>query len=587
MDPFLGLAAILVLGIGAQWLAWAIRLPSILLLLALGLLLGPVFHLIVPGKLFGPLLLPVVSLSVGIILFEGGLSLKFKDVRSVGYTILALVTVGMLLGFALVAAFLHYVLDYGVGFSLLQSAILTVTGPTVIGPMLSHLRIKEPVASILHWEGIVIDPLGAVLAVLVFEGLIGEANKDAFDLIIQEVFVTFSGGLIAGIVGGFALRGVLKRFWMPDQLQNPLVLMFVVLFFALAETIHSESGLISVTCMGVLLANQSAVQVRHIIDFKESLRVILIAILFILLASTVDIKDLIEIWDEGLFLLLFLILIARPLTALISTLFSSLSWKETAFIASLAPRGIIAAAISSLFGLRLIEAGFNEGGELAPLTFAIIAGTVLIYGIGAPFMARRLGMVRPPDQGVLIIGANPVARAIGEAIDREGFKVHMIDSNYWKFADAKLSRIPVQHGNLFTLAEDEEALQGIGKLLALTSNDQVNSLACLRFAEQFGKANLFQLPFKADFQTPADLRGRILFTPDLTYDEFNKKLDQGWVVKATNITEEFTFEKWKAQYEGKALLLFTSLKKEWIHPATTEAAPSPKVGGKVIFLAYE
>ena len=334
---------------GAQWLAWRFRIPSILLLLAFGFVAGPATGLLDPDALFGELLFPVVSISVGLILFEGGLSLHLRDLRQIGGSLWNLITLGALVTWALATWAARAMLGLETGPALLLGAILVVTGPTVIGPLLRHVRPVGKVAAVAHWEGIVIDPVGAMLAVLVFEALPAASSAGFGAAVRGAAFEMVATVLVGTLVGGIAAAAtvvLLYRYWVPDFLQSPMLLMLVVTAFTASNVLQAESGLFTVTLMGVLLANQRYVPVKHIVEFKENLRVLLIASLFILLAARVSPDDFRELGWSGPAFVAFLVLVARPLSVLLATLGSSLTAKERVFLAWLAPRGIVAASVA-------------------------------------------------------------------------------------------------------------------------------------------------------------------------------------------------------------------------------------------------
>ncbi len=581
----ISLAAIIALGISVKWLSWAIKAPSILLLLTVGFLAGPILGWIDPKQLFGPLLLPIVSLSVAVILFEGGLSLRFKDVREVGHVIRNLVTIGAIVGMGLTFLFLHYVLGFSLTISLLESAILIVTGPTVIIPMLSDLNVKEPIRSVLRWEGIIIDPLGVMVAVLIYQGLLQRSVTEALGVISIGVVKTLVIGTVIGIAGAYFILLLLRKYWMSDELHNPVILMILFVTFILSNLFQQDSGLICMTIMGMILANQKETQISHIVDFKENLRIILIAFLFIILAASIELQALKETLGVSLLLLAFLIFIARPVSVLASTMFSELSWKEIFFLSSLAPRGIIAAAISALFGLELSKIGYQGAHIIAPITFTVIAGTVIFYGIAAPLIAKWLNLSSLPDQGILIIGANTLARHIGEALDAEKYKVQFIDTDFWKVSETKDYRLPVYHGNFLTFeSENPDGLEDMGKLLAMTESDDVNSLAVIHFSEHFDQAGLYQLPETTD-KIPARLMGRRLFGEGYDFHRLSRFLEEGYDIKSTRITAEFTHKDWENQYQHQAIPLFYIRKGGILVPLTTDKTSPPAAGGKVIFMA--
>jgi len=558
----IGIASVIALGIGAQWLAWRVHLPSILLLLVVGFLAGPITGLLHPDELFGELLLPVVSIAVAIILFEGGLSLSLRELREVGSVFLKLISLGALVTWGASAALAWLVFGLSPSLALLLGAILVVTGPTVIMPLLRHLRPRRRVGNTLKWEGIVIDPIGAILAVLVFEVILATSDPgEATGMAALGVLKALGGGSGIGLVGAAVLVVALQRYWVPDFMQNPVTLMVVVLAYTAANHIQPESGLLAVTIMGVVLANQRAVTVKHIVEFKENLRVLLIAVLFIVLTARLSLASFADLgWNVALYLGL-LIVVVRPLAVALSTLKSTLSWRERAFVAWLAPRGIVAAAVSSLFTLRLAEAGYPQADQLIALTFAVIAGTVTIYGLTAAPIARRLGVADPNPQGVLFIGAQPWARAIAQTLWNAGYPVRLVDDNWAAIAAARQAGLPTFYaGVLQEYVLDEIELEGIGRLVALTPNDEVNALAALHFMEVFGRSEVYQLSpdgvTDEEELLPKHLRGRFLFGSDVTYSTLESRFNEGASVKRTPLTEEFSFDDFQSHYGDRATPLF-------------------------------
>ena len=493
-----GLAGIAVLGVGAQWLAWRLRVPSILLLLAVGFVAGPVTGFLDPDALFGEILFPLVSLAVGLILFEGGLSLRARDLRAMGASVWSLVTVGALITWVMATWAAQVLLEFEAGPALLLGAIVVVTGPTVVGPLLRHVRPVGTVARVAHWEGIVIDPIGATLAVLVYETF-PAATTAGFAETAQamglEMLYTVLGGTLVGGLGALVTVVILRRFWVPDFLQSPVLLMLVAGAFTASNLMQAESGLFTVTVMGVFLANQRFVSVKHIIEFKENLRVLLIASLFILLAARVSPADVRELGWAGPAFVIFLILVVRPAAVFVSTMGSSLSRKERVFLAWLAPRGIVAASVASVFALRLGQAG--DG--LVPATFMVIVGTVTVYGLTAAPLARRLGLSNPNPQGVVFASANPGVRAIAHAVQTAGFPVLLVDNNRANINSARMEHLATAYTSIMSehaLDAAEEA--GLGRLLAMTADDDVNVLATLHFRELFGRVEVYQLPLHVE-----------------------------------------------------------------------------------------
>ena len=336
--------------------------------------------------------------------------------------------------------------------------------------------------------------------------------------------------------------------------------------------------------MGLILANQAQTQVRKIADFKENLKTILIGFLFITLAAAINLQTLKESLPESLALLAFLIFVARPVSVLASTLFSSLTWKEILFMSFMAPRGIIAAAIAALFGLLLAGIDYQHAHYFAPMTFTIISGTVIFYSIFTPFLAKYLKISSIPDQGVLIIGANPLARKIGEALFNEKFKVQLIDIDYWKVSETKQYPMPVYYGPFVTFESmNPDGLEEIGKLLALTGRDDVNSLAVNHFDSYFDDANTYQLQTRTN-KIPKRLMGRVLFGEEYTYDQLSELLEEGYVIKTTKLSPEFTYADWQERYPMDAIPLFFIRRSGVLSPVTEITAIPSKGEGKVIFM---
>ena len=588
-NVLLGLACIIVLGIAASWLAWRLKLPSILMLLIFGFVAGPATGFLNPDGLFGDLLIPAVSLSVAVILFEGGLSLRLNEIHQTGGVVLKLVTIGVLISWLAGAAAAYFILDLYFELAVLLGAILVVTGPTVILPLLRHLRPAGQVGAVLKWEGIVIDPVGAILAVLVFQAIAAGSGPEAASAIALSLVKTlvFGGGI--GIIGAITLVQMLKRFWIPDFLHSVVALAVVIAAYTASNYIQTESGLLSVTVMGIALANQKSVNVHHIIEFKENLRVLLISGLFILLTARLELDDLASIGAGSLALLAVLMLLARPLAVAVSSLGSKLKLKERLFISWLAPRGIVAAAVASVFALRLAEAGYEQAKLLVPLTFIVIAGTVAVYGLTASPVARWLKVAEPDPQGVLIIGGHSWARQIAATLHNEGIKVMIVDSSRVNISAARMAGMATFYGNILSQhALDEIELSGLGRLLALTPDNEYNSLATLQLANDFGRSEVYQLPAGSEEKekkaVSQHLRGRVLFAAEATYGYLTGQFAAGASVKTTELTEEFDYEAFQAHYGQSALPLFLIDQNGKLTVFTANNPPKPKAGQRIISL---
>ena len=594
-DLLIGLASILALGTLAQWLAWRLKVPSILLLLVFGFLAGPVTGWLDPDELLGDLLFPIVSLSVSVILFEGALSLRFSEIREVRKPVRRLITIGALLTWVLAGLAAYAIFDLSIQIAALLGALVIVSGPTVVGPLLRHVRPVERPDSVLKWEGILIDPIGVIVAVLVFEAVIAGDFRDPNLQSLFRFLETGLSGLAFGVVGAVAIIVPIKKFWIPDGLQNAATLSVVVLVFAFANNMRHESGLLAVVVMGVVVANQPWVSIHHIIEFKENLRALLLGTLFILLAARLTTDNLNQmIAPESLIFLAVLILVIRPLSVLLSTIGSSLSWRERALVGWVMPRGIVAAAAASTFAIGLSEQGIEQGDDLIPYTFMVIIGTVAIYGLTAAPVARWLGVARPNPEGVLIIGAHDWARKIARALMDEKIQVLLADTNRVNIRAARMEGLPTYYGSVLAeYALDELELDGIGHVMALTPNVEVNSLAMVRLSEVFDRAEQYQLPPPAgaieerESRVSHHLSGRYLVAEDMPFRRLDKIFVAGAEVRATDLTPEFDFRKYCERNGDSAIPLFKISKDREVSVFAADAVPTPRPGDTVISIILE
>lgn len=581
----IGLAALC-----SQWLAWRLRLPAILFLLLSGILAGPVLGVLDPGALFGPLLFPLTSLAVALILFEGSLTLHLSEWREIGSVVRRMVTLGALATWVVIAVATHLLLGFSWELAVLFGSLTLVTGPTVIVPMLRVVRPRASVANILRWEGIVIDPIGALAAVVTFSFIVSRDQGGW-----SQSLATFAGvigcGTLLGVLGGWALGVVLRRHWLPEYLHNLAALAAVLGVFIASNLLVHESGLLAVTLMGMWLANMRGVDVKPILHFKENLSVLLISGLFILLAARLDLKALLALGPATLALLAVIQFIARPLNIGLSTLGSALGWRERALLAWIAPRGIVAAAVSAIFALRLQEHGDPNAQLLVPLTFLVIIGTVVLQSATARPLARLLGVAEPAPAGFLIIGANPVARALGKALNQLGSRVLLTDSSWENIRAARMDGLPTYFGNPTSQHADAHLdLVGLGHLLALSPSSEMNALACMRFRHDFAEPRRFTLPSGADsrrsdkHRSSEEVRGRELGLPALTYPQFASRLGRGAEIRITTLTEAFDWPAYQAFHGNRATLLLARDTRGWVHIAGPSQALEPQPGWSLVAL---
>ncbi|MDF1799496.1 MAG: cation:proton antiporter [Planctomycetota bacterium] len=591
------LMAGLVLGIGltAQWLAWRLRLPSILLLLLAGLLVGPVTGFLNPDDVMGDLLFPFVSLAVAVILFEGGLSLRLSELRGSMGVLRLLISVGSAVSVVVAYYAGTRLLGLPPGPALLLAAIYIVTGPTVIIPLLRHVRPRGKVGPLIRWEGIVNDPIGATLALLVFDVLLASGPGEATQVAALVISKTLAAGLVLGLGSAWLLARAFARHVIPDFLQNPAALTAVVVVFVLANHVQEEAGLLAVTVMGMGLANQKRVDLRHVVEFKENLQVLLLAALFVLLAARIETSDLALLDWRAFAFVAVMILVARPVGVLLSTIGSDLNRGERIFLAWMAPRGIVAMAVVSLFALRLEVAGVEGIEPLVPVTFLLVVVTVLVYGLTAAPLARKLGIAAKRSNGVLFVGSAPWTRELALTLGELDVESRLVDTNRRAVAAARLAGLGAVNANALT--DDISRmldLGPIGSVLAVTRNDEINTLIGLRHAEWFGRSNAYCLQAHTDELAkhnradgehgPVHLGGRPLFGEGVSFEQLSDRFAEGATFRKTKLSDEFSYEKYLAQHGDRATPLFLVQADQSVYPWTPEGPPAPKPGDVIVAL---
>jgi NhaP-type Na+/H+ or K+/H+ antiporter len=501
------------------------------------------------------------------------------------------VTIGALITWGVIALSAHHLLAFPWDISLLFGALVVVTGPTVIVPMLRTVRPNATVSSILRWEGIVIDPIGALLAVLVYEFILSTTLSEAGWASTLFVFGKVVGvGLILGFTSGYAMGEVLRRHLLPEYLHNLATLALVFGAFSFSNTLAHESGLLAVTVMGMVMANMRGVHMREILNFKESLSVLLISGLFILLAARIDFSQFALLGWNALIVLLVLQFIARPLAVLVSTAGSTLNWRERAILSWIGPRGIVAAAVSALFALRMEQAGYADASLLVPLTFAIIIGTVVLQSATASPLAKWLKVTEPEPTGFLMVGANSVARTIAQALRRHDIRVLLTDSNWENISAARMEGLPVYFGNPVSDHADRHLdLVGIGRVLGLSPQRELNIIASMRYKRDFGANRVYVLLTSQDkrssdkHQVGLEHRGFTLFSEDMTYSKFASQLARGHEIRSTRLSEEFDFSAYRAR-SPECIPLFAIDHKGQLEAFVANGNMRPGAGWTVISL---
>lgn len=586
------LASIGMTAMACQWLAWKLRLPAILFLLLAGLLAGPVTGWLDPDALFGELLFPFVSLSVAVILFEGSMTLQFREIRGLEKVVRRLVSTGMFITWGVTTAAAHWIMGFSWHIALLFGAITVVTGPTVIAPLLRTVRPVARVANTLRWEGIIIDPIGALLAVLAYELTSALNNNDAWSHALFVFGQTVVTGVLAGIVAGFITSEIVRRNWLADYLVNVTVLALVFGAFALSNELRHESGLLCVTIMGMWMGNRQGVPTEDILEFKETLSLLLLSVLFIVLAARMDFESLRSLGWKAFAVLAIMLLIARPLKVAFSARGSALTWRERVLLAWIAPRGIVAAAVSALFALKLEALGIPGADQLLPLTFLVIIGTVILQSATARPIALALGLVEPEPVGFLIVGANPVARLIGASLHKANVPVRLCDSDWDNIAKARMEGLPTYYGSpISEHAKRNLDLTGIGRVLALGAGVHFNELVAARYRDEFGKNSAYNLPNTGDaadttskHQISTPHHGRTLFSKSMNYWQLASLQQQGAAIHTATLSNSFSFEQYLESHGNGVIPLFAINPKGYAEPFTVEHPPVPEAGWSILSL---
>ncbi len=477
------LVLVVVLAVACTWFARAIGVPAILPLLAAGIVAGPVSGFLRPDEVLGEALFPAISIAVAVLLLEGGMSLRVRELRLVGRPVLLLVSVGVGLTFVLGAAFLRLAVGLPHELAVTIASLLVVSGPTVVGPLLAGAQPSRGAGRTLIWEGIAIDPIGATLALSTLNAITRHGNP------VTALLFTASLGTAAGLLGAGVYLVAARRRWLPRELQVHGVLLLALCMFATAERLEPEAGLFAVTAMGLALANQRLVRVTHIHEFHREVAVLIVGLLFVILGARVDLRALARALPAALPLLAFLIVFVRPLAAWVCTAGSQLSLRERAFVALIAPRGIIAAATASLFALKLESQGHTPG-PLVAVVLVIVMASCLVYGLGATPLAALLGIRRVGSKAVALVGTADWLVGFGEALAQAGAEVKLVTLGHAlgrppaRAARVALITTPVAESTPGDEADD------VAQVLLAADDPDLNLLAAWHYGDRIGYDNL-------------------------------------------------------------------------------------------------
>ena len=580
-------ALIGILGIGAQWIAWRTGWPAIALMLAAGVIAGPITGLIEPEHTFGELLEPMISVAVAVILFEGGLSLNFRELRKTEGAVARLMLIGIPLGWVLGAVACYYVAGLVWPVAILFAGILVVTGPTVVIPLLRQSNVAPRPRAILKWEAIVNDPFGALCAVITYEYL---RRVDEGATLVAVVASLLGAAVVAGLIGYGAARAVAWAFprgHVPEYLKAPVLLVAVIGTFVLSNVIQQETGLLAVTVMGIAIANMRVDSLRDIQPFKENVTVLLISGVFVLLSASLDFEVLRQFEWRFLAFLLALLFLVRPATVLSSLAFSKIPWNERLLVAWIAPRGVVAVAVSGLFALRLDQLGYGDGGILVTLSFAVVVATIVAHGFSIRYVARWLKVTGATQKGLLIVGSTPWSLSLARQVRALDLPVTIADTSWQLLSPARQAGIATYHGEILAEStEDRLDLTQFQVLIATTENEAYNALVCSEFAPEIGRDLVYQLGGHGDDEDhrslPEALRGRALFTSGHGVEDIRAREAAGWTFRKTRISEQFDFADAQSALPDESDMLFVLRKDGRIRFFTHASRPAPQPGDLVI-----
>jgi NhaP-type Na+/H+ or K+/H+ antiporter len=468
------------------------RLPAIGPLLVTGILLGPAVLDIVDVKTVEPIFKPLISVLVALILFEGGLTLNAPRWPAVARIMQGLLTIGVMVSWIGAALLVMLLFNLPLDQALLAGSLVVVTGPTVIRPLLRRIHLNPPLPEILQWEAVLIDPMGVFLALLCFDWLV-TSGTGWFHLV--GFISRFSIGLVMGMAGGVMMSRILKAHWLDDHMVNMLIIAGMLLLYSLCETAAAESGLLAVVVMGLVISIQAGERMRRLVYFKRQIIPLLIALLFVLLAANLNLAHMAALGWTGVVAVLGMMLVVRPASVFLGTLTAQgLGWRERVILAWLAPKGIVAASMSSLLAMELEKTYPHLGRFLEAFTYSCIIGTILVQGATAGWLARRLGVGQDGPGCWLIVGGNRFAREVADILQRCGNRVILVDQSQKRIQKARKKGMTAIHSDIFNLRLlDEPSLVNVEQVLCLTENDMLNQLACRHLLPLVGCNHVYRL----------------------------------------------------------------------------------------------
>lgn len=584
------LVSIVALGVGAQWIAWRFRLPAIVLLALAGLIIGPFTGWVDPSDLFGHHMQSIISLCVAIILFEGGLNLHFNELKTTATGVRRLVYLGAPLAWFLSGFAAWFVGGLSVPVSAVFGAIMVVTGPTVIIPLLRQARLNRRTASYFKWEGIVNDPVGALLAVLTLQFLVYAGEGSGWLHVATGLGLALASGLLLGGAGGWLIGRAFQRGLVPEYLKSPVMLGCVLVVFVTSNLLQHEAGLLAVTVMGIVVGNMHLPGIQDMKRFKEYITVMLVAVVFVVLTADLDPNVLLGITWRGAALVAAILFLCRPISIFLATLGADMRTGDRVMLGWIAPRGIVAAATAGVMGPRLADAGYEGAEALLPLVFLVIFSTIILHGSTISWLARRLELTSKTQDSVLIVGASPWTIAFAQKLKELGVRCLIADSSWHNLRPARLAGVDTFYGEILSdFAEESVEIGHVGHLLAATSNDAYNALVCTAIAPEVGRRNVYQLAM-GDGQDDTDprgvarpLRGRVAFSVRAVFERLWRQHVRGWQFYRTKFSDNYSYSDFLGDCPTGSMVLLLQRADESIEFYSIDGEIEPQSGDTLLY----
>ncbi|GAB4074865.1 sodium:proton antiporter [Barrientosiimonas marina] len=579
------------LGVGSQWIAWRYRMPAIVVMSIVGLLAGPILGFMNPEKDFGELYNPIISVAVAIILFEGSLNLSFKEIRGLGRPVFRIATIGVFLGWVLGSLTAHYVIGLSWAAAFVIGALFIVTGPTVIMPLLRQSKLQPRPAKILKWEGIIVDPLGALLAVFAFEiiAFLTASNPDGSALLIFLAASVFAA--VMGWACGLGIGWMFEVGYIPEFLKSPAVFIIVIACFTFADEIAHETGLLAVTAMGVTLANMNISSIDDMRHFKENISLLLISAIFIMVTASLQLDTLLEVFDPSILgYVLLMMFIVRPLSIFLSTIGTVLSLNEKLLLGWVAPRGIVALTVSSYFASILSQAGYADASLITTITFALVFSTVVANGFSIGWLAKKLNLSKEGRPGTLIVGSNSFTVNLAKSLQKAKSPVMVVDSSWKNLRKAREAGVPFYHGEMLS-EQTEYNLDTIpyDYLIAASEYDAYNALLCTTFMPEYGRTNVFKVrPYRRNMNDTGDMvrkvGGRFLFKQELTLEDLNQRIRENYILRQTTLTSRYNYKQYLQDKAEETIRLYVIKRSGRVRYFSEETRITPEVGDVLVSL---